>query len=289
MLCSNFRILLPHKHFVCTLLIILYSYFRTGAYPSQKPEILGREAVGEIIETGEGELYGLQKGDRVVFIGPKAYAEYTAVNALHVYKVPAGIPDNVAVSSVMQGLAALTLTKEACNVEKGQWALVHAAAGGVGQWLCQLLSRRGVHVIGTASTDKKRDIARISGAAHVLDYNDPGIVSKIQELTGGLGVDVIFDGVGNSTFNLDLATVRRKGTVVIFGTPSSTPEVQLSQLTPKNLRLLKPTFMSYIITRSEFEYYMKQLFELLATKSIQVRIYKEYELKDAVQAQKVCT
>jgi NADPH2:quinone reductase len=114
----------------------LYRYFRTGAYESPKPEVLGREAVGTVVAIGGGNTFGLQNGDRVCYIGPGAYAEFTAAPALHAFKLPEGISDKLAASAYIQGLAAITIMSEAHSPVPGQWALVHAAAGGVGLWLC---------------------------------------------------------------------------------------------------------------------------------------------------------
>lgn len=199
------------------------TYFRSGIYPAPKPEILGRDGEGEIVAVGEGDVYDLKKGDHVVWMGTGGYAEYTAVNALHVARIPKGIPDTIAVAALLQGLTALTMIRESHHTKAGEFCLVHAAAGGVGLWLCQLLKALGARVIGTASTAAKIEEAKKAGAEFMIDYSqEKDLVAKVMEITGGKGVDAVFDGVGKDTFEDDLKVVKRKGTVVSFGNASGT-------------------------------------------------------------------
>ncbi len=198
------------------------SYFRTGAYPSPKPEILGREVSGTIVDTC-GDVYGLEKGDRVVCLATAGYAEYTAAPAKHACKIPDGIESDVACAALLQGLTALTLIRESYEVKKGDWVLVHAAAGGVGLWLCQLLKAVGAKVIGTASSEEKRALAKQNGAAFALDSN-ADLVAEVKDITGGQMVAVVYDGVGKATFDMDLEVVARKGSVVCFGNASGPVE-----------------------------------------------------------------
>lgn len=199
------------------------TYFRGGVYPSPKPEILGRDGEGEIVAVGEGDVYDLKKGDRVVWMGSGGYAEYTAVNVLHVARIPEGIPETIAVAALLQGLTALTMIRESHPTKAREFCLVHAAAGGVGLWLCQLLKALGARVIGTASNATKIEEAKNAGAEFMIDYSqEKDLVSKVMEITGGNGVDAVFDGVGKDTFEDDLKVVKRKGTVVSFGNASGT-------------------------------------------------------------------
>lgn len=238
---------------------------------------------------GPGETYGLQPGDRVCYIAGGAYAEYTAAPALRAFKVPDGVSDKVAAAAYMQGLAATTLVSEAYDAGPGKWALVHAAAGGVGLWLCQLLRMQGVNVVGTASTEAKRDVARVHGGANVvLDYRDDDLVTRVKEVTGGEGVDIVFDGVGKATLDTSLAVLRRCGTLVMHGTASGEPDAfKVGLLTPKNIRLLKPTFMNYLVTRGEVERYARQVFEAITAESVSVYISRVYSLADIKQAHTV--
>lgn len=234
------------------------TYFRSGIYPSKKPEILGRDAEGEIVALGDGgETYGLKTGDRVVFLGTGSYAEYTSVPALHVAKIPAGVPATIACAALLQGLTALTLIRESHEARSGEWYLVHAAAGGVGLWLVQLLKALGARVIGTASTEAKIAQAKAAGAEVMLNYSQAGfdLVGAVMEATGGQGVDAVFDGVGKDTFEDDLKIVRRKGTVVSFGNASGTvPPFAITYVPPPHplsLLLCTLTLTPSQKTRSE--------------------------------------
>jgi NADPH2:quinone reductase len=200
------------------------SYFRTGLYPSKKPEILGKEGYGTIVSLGSDEkpLQGLSVGDKVVWMGGSGYAEYTAAPALHTYKIPDGLDGKLALASFLQGLTALSLIREAHPVKAGEYVLVHAAAGGVGLLLCQMLKATGAHVVATASSQEKLDLAKKNGAEFLINYSEEkDLVAKVLEITpGGQGVDVVFDGVGKSTFEDDLLMVKRKGSLVSFGNAS---------------------------------------------------------------------
>jgi NADPH2:quinone reductase len=172
------------------------TYFRTGYYPSPSgyPLILGQEAAG-VIEKVEGpNLFALEKGDRVVWIAQGGYAEYTALPARQVIKIPSGVTDEDAVGAFLMGMTALSLVKEAFLVQKGHTVLVHAAAGGVGLLLCQILKDIGAITIGTAGGPEKCALAKENGATHVIDYratSGPSWVAQVKELTNGEGPDVV--------------------------------------------------------------------------------------------------
>jgi NADPH:quinone reductase len=147
-----------------------------------------------------------------------AYAEFTAAPAAKAHKVPSDIAPGIAAASILQGLTALTLIREAYFVKKGDWVLVHAAAGGVGLWFCQLLKAVGARVIGTASTAEKIELAKKNGAEFMINYKEETeFVKKVKEITGGEGVAVVFDSTGKDQFENDLEVVARKGTVVSYG------------------------------------------------------------------------
>lgn len=196
------------------------SYFRTGLYPSPKPEILGREAEGKVVATGPGNVHSFVPGDRVVWMATSAYAEYTACPADKAIKIPSSIPEKHAAAAILQGLTALTLVREAHKVEKGDWVLVHAAAGGVGLWLCQILRAIGAKTIGTASTAEKMELAKENGADYMIDYSKDSVPEKVKEIVGSGGVRVVFDGVGKSTFEGSMEAVGRKGSMISFGNAS---------------------------------------------------------------------
>lgn len=149
-----------------------------------------------------------------------AYAEYTACPAEKAIKVPSSIPEKHAAAAILQGLTALTLVREAHKVEKGDRVLVHAAAGGVGLWLCQILKAIGATTIGTASTAEKCQLALDNGADHMIDYSKDSVPEKVKEICGSAGVRVVFDGVGKSTFEGSMEAVGRKGSMISFGNAS---------------------------------------------------------------------
>ena len=176
------------------------------------------EGEGTIVAVGGGNIYNLKIGDRVMWFGVLgSNAEYTAVPALRVHVIPSGIPEGVGAAAAVQGLTALTLIKEAHDVKKGEWVLVHAAAGGCGLWLCQLLREVGARVIGTASTPEKMQLAQQNGAEFLINYVEQDVVVEVKAITGGEGVAVVYDGVGKDQFENDLEVVARKGTIVSFG------------------------------------------------------------------------
>ncbi len=154
----------------------------------------------------------------MVWLGTSAYAEYSAAPAAKTHLIPSALEPGVAAAAILQGLTALTLIKEAYEVKKGDWVLVHAAAGGVGLWLCQLLKAVGARTIGTASTTEKIELAKANGAEFMINYKEEkNFVEKVKEITGGQGVNVVYDSTGKDQFDNDLEVVGRKGTVVSYG------------------------------------------------------------------------
>ncbi|KAI1083185.1 hypothetical protein F5B20DRAFT_528937 [Whalleya microplaca] len=218
-------------------------------------------------------------------MGEGGYAEYTSTRAGAAIKIPAALPPRVGVAAFLQGLTALTLVREAHPVKKGDWVLVHAAAGGTGLWLCQLLRALGAHAIGTASTPEKVEAARKAGAEHVVNYSHEDVKTKVLELTGGAGCIAVFDGVGKSTFDLSLECVARKGSLVSFGNASgAVPPVAIARLSAKNCRLLRPTLFNYLTTREELEHYAKELFHFVIDENFDVRIHEVYPLSEVARA-----
>ena len=154
-------------------------------------------------------------------MGTGAYAEYTAVPAAKVHVIPAEIAPGIAAAALLQGITALTLIREAVHVQKGEWVLVHAAAGGMGLWLCQLLRAVGARVIGTSSGKEKLELARANGAEWTVNYKEEDVVSRVKEITGGKGVRVVYDGTGKDQWENDFEVVARKGTIVSYGSTVS--------------------------------------------------------------------
>ncbi|KAK0253846.1 NADPH:quinone reductase [Friedmanniomyces endolithicus] len=262
------------------------TYFRTGLYPAPKyPYILGREAEGTVVKAGSGELYGLKEGDKVLMLSEGTYAEYTAANAVKAVKVKDGLEAKVGAAALLQGLTALTLIREAHPVKKGDWVLVHAAAGGTGLWLVQLLKAVGANIIGTASTQEKVDLARKAGAEHMINYSHEDVKSKVMELTKDAGCIAVFDGVGKTTFDLSLDCLARKGSMVSFGNASgAVPPVTIGRLSAKNARLMRPTLFNYIATREEFEHYVDELMDFITEDKLDARIHETYALSDVARA-----
>lgn len=195
------------------------TYFRTGLYPAPKPEVLGREGVGTVVALGSG-VSNFQVGDRVAWLGTAGYAEYSAVPAAKTIKVPDGIGDEQLMASFLSGLTVLTLVKETYAVQKGDWVLVHAAAGGAGFLMTQVLKSIGAKVIGTAGGPGKTGMVKDLGADVVIDYRSEDWVQRVKEVTGGRGVDVVYDSVGKDTWEGGLEVIKRKGTIVWFGNAS---------------------------------------------------------------------
>lgn len=200
------------------------TYFRTGLYPAPKPEVLGREGAGTVVALGPGpNPYNFQVGDRVAWLSTGGYAEYTAVPAAKTVKIPDGISDEDVMASFLSGLTVLSLAKETYAVQKGDWVLLHAAAGGAGFLMTQVLKSIGAHVIGTAGGPEKVELVKSLGADHVIDYRSEegkDWVTRVKEITGGRGVDVVYDSVGKDTWEGSLEVVKRKGTIVWFGNAS---------------------------------------------------------------------
>jgi len=263
------------------------TYFRSGLYPAPGfPYILGREGAGAIVKLGSGAVQDFKVGDKVVWMGESGYAEYTTVPAAKAIKLPPGVDTKVAAAALLQGLTALTLIREAHHVNKGDWVLVHAAAGGTGLWLVQLLKAVGANTIGTASTGEKIALAKKAGATHMINYTKEDVKSKVHELTNGQGCIAIFDGVGKDTFDLSLDLVARKGSLISFGNASgAVPPVTIARLSAKNARLMRPTLFNYVATREEFETYSNELLQFVADGKIDVNIHEVYPLSEVKRAQ----
>ncbi|KAF2129473.1 NAD(P)-binding protein [Dothidotthia symphoricarpi CBS 119687] len=265
------------------------TYFRSGVYPlPEVPFILGREGSGTIAAVGANAPSDLKVGSRVVYMGTQAYAEYTPVSGKSTIPIPDSIDSKIAAAALLQALTALTLIREAYPVQKGDWVLVTAAAGGVGLWLCQMLRAVGARTIATASTEEKRQLAKENGAEVLLEYHEEDrdvFVKKVLEITGGEGVHAVFDSVGKDTFDSSLAVVRRKGTMVSFGNASGpVTGFSLARLSAKNVKLLRTTLFNYIATRDELVQYADELWKFIEKDGLNVRIHDVYPLADIARA-----
>ncbi|KAI9271373.1 hypothetical protein BY458DRAFT_455735 [Sporodiniella umbellata] len=260
------------------------TYHRSGLYKVEFPFTIGTEGAGEVVEVGP-EVSGFKVGDRVVYLSGSTYAEYTHVPARLAKQLPEDISSEDAVALGVQALTAWTMVRDGYKVNEGDIVLVHAAAGGVGLLLTQMLRHLGATVIGTVSTEEKAKLARENGANHVINYSKEDVVTRVNEITNGLGCHAVLDGVGKDTWEASLASTRRLGTLVSFGNASgAVPPISILSLTPKNIKLMRPQLFAYLATQEEFTFWWDGVLELMRNKVIKLNIYKRYRLEDAAQA-----
>ena len=265
------------------------TYFRSGLYPSRLPSGLGSEAAGVVEAVGDG-VTDLAVGDRVArATGPLgAYADRQVVPADVLVPVPDAVDDQTAAASLLKGLTVQYLIRQIHDVGPDTVLLGHAAAGGVGLILGQWAKALGATVIGTASTPEKRELARANGYDHVIAYRDPGVdvAAEVRALTGGRGVDVVFDGVGADTFEASLDSLRPRGMLVTYGNASgAVPPVAPTVLMAKgSLFLTRPTLGSYADTPEHLRQMAADLFAVIAAGDVHVRIGQTCPLADAARA-----
>ena len=261
-------------------------YFREGRYPAQLPFIDGQEAAGTVSEVGPG-VKSVKAGDRVAYTGILgSYAEYQAVPADRLVRVPDALEDRQAAAAMLQGMTAHYLVRSSYQLRSGETALIHAAAGGVGLLLVQMAKMLGAKVIGTAGSEEKAKLARAAGADHVIIYTQQDFEAETRRLTGGAGVHVVYDGVGKSTFDKDLNVLRPRGYLVLFGGASgAVPPFDLIKLSQKgSLFITRPTLKDYIATRAELEQRAGDVLGWIAAGKLKLRIEHVYPLADAGQA-----
>ncbi len=262
-------------------------YQRSGAYPlPAMPGVIGMEGAGVVEAVGK-DASGFRIGDRVAYAGgpPGAYAEKRLVNAAQMVKLPEEIPDKIAASIMLQGMTARYLLKQTHKVRKGDWILVHAAAGGMGLLLCQWAKHLGCHVIGTTSSDEKAKLARQNGCDHPIIYTREDFVARVKEITGGKGVAVVYDGVGKDTFLKSLECLAIRGHMVFYGAASGPPDpISPGILASKSMSLTRPTLFQYTATRPELLANARDVFKMVMSGVLKIRKPTEYRLKDAAQA-----
>ena len=261
-------------------------YQRQGIYPMPSPYVPGLEGSGVVTEVGSA-VQGFSVGDKVAWPSSLgSYSQIHAVNAASVVKVPEGVSLDVACAAMLQGMTAHYLIASLYEIKPGDTALVHAAAGGVGQLLCQMISNRGATVIGTASTAEKAEIARTAGASHVIRYDTEDVAAKAKELTNGIGVDVVYDGVGQATFEGSLASLKRRGMMVLFGGASGmVPAFDLQALSRMgSLFVTRPTLADYIVGPGEMQWRADEIFAGYLAGKLNFAIGKTYALQDAKDA-----
>ena len=268
------------------------TYHRSGIYPLniKFPICPGIEGSGEIIKKGNEVNEDLNIGDRVCYASPPlgAYSEIRDLPAEKVIKIPEYISDDIASSIFLKGLTVEYLFERLYQIKKNEYILFHAAAGGVGTLACQWSKSKGCKMIGTVGTDEKGEIAKKNGCSYVINYNKENVIEKINEITNGKGVPVVFDGVGKDTFKISLECLSLRGMFVSFGQSSGMiPEVDLHKtFNPKSLYFTRPTLMHYNNSRKELMDSSKLLFNKIKTGEIVQEKPTIYDLKDAKIAHK---
>lgn len=261
------------------------TYQREGYYPVQLPMVPGGEGAGTISAVGPG-VSGVSVGDRVAsadLLG--SYAEEVLVNADRVVPVPDDVPLDIAAAAILQGMTAHYLVHDTYPLKAGDDILVHAAAGGMGLLLTQVATRLGARVIGTVSTAEKEALAREAGAAEVIRYSSTEVAPAVRELTGGAGVAVAYDGVGKDTFEASLASLRPRGSLVLYGAASG----PVPPFDPQRLQaagsvfLTRPTLRHYIAATDELRTRAAAVFGWISD-GLSVRVHQRYALEDAAKA-----
>jgi NADPH2:quinone reductase len=261
-------------------------YQRTGLYPLETPFTLGMEGAGVVDAIGEG-VTEVSKGDRVAYaMVSGSYAEYAVVPAWRLAPLPPNIDAKAAATLMLQGMTAHYLTHSTFALKKGETALVHAAAGGVGLLLIQIAKNLGATIIGTAGTEAKADLAKQAGADHVILYTRADFLSEVKKLTGGRGVHVVYDSVGATTFDKSLDCLRPRGYLVLFGQSSGpVPPFDPGKLAAKgSLFLTRPSLAHYMADRGELLKRAGELFNWTASGTLKLRIEKTFPLADAAEA-----
>ena len=265
-------------------------YFRTGLYPATMPAGLGMEGAGVVEAVGEGVSH-LSVGDRVAYASqpPGAYAELRVMPAMNVCVLPDAISFETGAAMMLKGLTAQYLLKKTLPVgglQSGDFVLFHAAAGGVGLIACQWAKHLGLQLIGTAGSDAKCALAKAHGAAYTINYRTDDFVARVKEITGGKGVKVVYDSVGKDTFAGSLDCLRPFGLMASFGNASGPVDpVAPGMLGPKgSLYLTRQTLFTHISSREATQAMADDLFDVVSSGAVTIRIDQRYALKDVAQA-----
>jgi NADPH2:quinone reductase len=261
-------------------------YYREGRYKAPLPFIVGQEGAGVVSAVG-ADVRSVKAGDRVAWTALLGtYAEYTVVAADRLVPIPQAVSDREAAAAMLQGMTAHYLAYDTYPLKRGETALVHAAAGGVGLLLTQMAHNIGARVIATVSTEAKAELARAAGADEIIFYTQQDFEAETKRLTGGKGVDVVYDSVGKTTFDKSLNVLRPRGMMVLFGGSSgAVPPFDLIALTQKgSLFLTRPTLGHYVATREELVARSGAVFGMMAAGKLKLRIEHIYPLAEAQQA-----
>jgi NADPH2:quinone reductase len=263
-------------------------YHRTGLYPIPLPAVIGAEAAGVVDAVGPGVTH-LAVGDRVAYTArsPGSYAEARVVPAIPVVKLPDAIDFDAAAAMMLKGLTVqYLLQRTRITLAPGDMILWHAAAGGVGLIACQWAKALGLQLIGTAGSDEKCRLAEQHGAAHTINYRTDDVVKRVRELTGGKGVNVVYDPVGKDTWERSLDCLAPLGLLVAFGNSSGPiPPINLGVLSLKgSLYVQRPTLGTYIATHEAAQEMADKLFAIVASGTVKVPVERRYPLADAARA-----
>jgi NADPH2:quinone reductase len=261
-------------------------YYREGRYKLPLPYVAGQEGAGTVSAVG-AEVKSLKPGDRVAWTGiTGSYAEYAALPADRLVPIPQGVNEREAAATMLQGMTAHYLCYDTFPLKRGDTALVHAAAGGVGLLLVQMAHHLGARVIGTVSTEEKAKLARGAGADDIILYTQADFEAETKRLTNGKGVDVVYDSVGKTTFEKGLNLLRPRGMMVLYGGSSGpVPPFDPIILTQKgSLFLTRPSLAHYIVTREELVSRSNAVFGMIAAGKLKLRIEHVYPLAQAQQA-----
>jgi len=262
-------------------------YHRTGLYPLPLPSGLGGEGVGVVEEIGAG-VTDLKPGDRVAYgsapVG--AYAQMRLIPADRLFKLPKGIDDQTAAAMMLKGLTVQYLIRQTYRVKKGDTILLHAAAGGVGTILSQWAKHLGATVIGTVGSDEKAELARANGCDHVIVYTREDFVKRVEDITGGRKVPVVYDSVGKDTFMKSLDCCAPLGLVALFGQSSGPVEpLNLGVLASKgSLYVTRPTLNTYGAKREHLAAMAQELFDVVESGAVKITVNQTYPLRDAARA-----
>ena len=261
------------------------TYQRSGRYPLPLPATIGMEGAGTVL-LGD-QVTGFRVGDRVAWAWAQgSYADQVVVAADKAALIPDTIDTDIAAASMLQGMTAHYLITSVYDAQPGDVALVHAAAGGVGLVITQMLARRGVTVIGTVSTEKKAEAATQAGAAHIIRYDREDVVQRVTHITQGAKCHVVYDGVGQATFEGSLESLRPRGTLALFGGASGpVPPFDLARLSPLgSLIVTRPTLGHFIQTAAEHQWRAGDVFDDIASGALTITIGGRYPLADAASA-----
>ena len=272
----------------CVGLNYIDVYFRTGLYPVPGlPFTPGLEAAGVVEAVGDG-VTELAVGQRVAYAAPPvgAYAESRLMAADRLVAIPDGISDEQAAAMMLKGMTAFYLLRRTFRVERGQTILFHAAAGGVGLIACQWAKHLGATVIGTVGSDAKAELAKAHGCDHPIRYDQEDLVARVRELTGGKGVPVVYDSVGQATFDKSLDCLAPLGMLVSFGQSSGkVAPFDVGVMSAKgSLFLTRPTLMTYTASRADLVQVADELFDVVASGAVRIEINQRFPLREAADA-----